>query len=221
REHWNIREGPLPHLVATMEANGIITLILEAGSIDRVDAFSAWGAERPIVISTPRCSNNVYRHRFTCAHELGHLLLHEEAIPGDPTQEREADEFAAALLTPITEIRHVLPSRVDFAALARIGQDWRVSLDSLIRRMQELGFVSDSSVRRTFQRLNANPHLRADEPWAAYPGETPSLLKQALDICQNIGVSLVELAEELKWKPSRIRELVGIDDPRPQLSLVN
>jgi len=220
RSHWGVSKGPFPHLVATMEANGIIALVLQEGSIEKVDAFSTVVSERPIVISTPRRSNNVFRHRFTCAHEIGHLLLHPEAVPGDPLQEREADEFAAAFLTPQTEIRAVLPSRIDLVELDRLGRIWGVSIDSLIRRMGELRLASETSVRRAYQRLNINPHLRADEPWTAYQGESPSLLRQALALSEQVGTSIADLAHELKWSPARIRELLGIEDTRPQLTVV-
>ena len=52
------------------------------------------------------------RYRFTCAHELGHLVLHakhveafrDSSLPvmkGEKEVEREADRFAAALLMPV------------------------------------------------------------------------------------------------------------------------
>lgn len=220
RTHWGIHEGPLPHLVATMESNGIIVLVLQEGSIENVDAFSIEVSGRPIVISTPRRSNNVFRHRFTCAHEIGHLLLHHDARPGDPLQEREADEFAAAFLTPKAEIGAALPNRIDLAELDRLSRIWGVSIESLIRRMSELRLASEASVRRAYQRLNSNPNLRADEPWIAYRGETPSLLRQALTLCEQVGTSIADLANELEWSPARIRELMGIEDARPKLTIV-
>jgi Zn-dependent peptidase ImmA (M78 family) len=220
RSFWGIPDGPFPHLVATLEANGIIVLVLQEGSILNVDAFSTEISGRPIVISTPRRSNDVYRHRFTCAHELGHLLLHEDATPGDPTQEREADEFAAALLTPPHEIRTHLPSRVDLAQLDRLSRIWGVSVESLIRRMGEMRLVSETSIRRAYQRLNSDFLVRTDEPWTAYQGESPRLLQQALILTEQSGVSIADLANELKWKPARIRELVGQQDQRPRLYLV-
>ncbi|TQF65311.1 ImmA/IrrE family metallo-endopeptidase [Rhodococcus spelaei] len=220
RAHWGVVQGPLPHLVATMESNGIVVLVLKEGSIENVDAFSVEVSGRPIVISTPRRSNNVFTHRFTCAHEIGHLLLHHDARPGDPIQEREADEFAAAFLTPKAEIGAVLPSRLDLAELARLGRIWGVSIESLIRRMGELRLSSEASVRRAYQRLNSNPNLRADEPWIAYRGESPSLLRQALALCEQSGISIVDLAHELEWDPARIRELMGIEDTRPKLTIV-
>lgn len=220
REIWQIPDGPFPHLVATMEAHGVIVLVLEEGAIDRVDAFSTVASERLFVISTPRRSNNVYGHRFTCAHELGHLLLHGEAIPGDRKQEREADEFAAALLMPAEDIQPVLPARLELAKLDRIGRVWGVSIDSLMKRMYELRITSDSSMRRAYQKLNSDPNWRANEPWFMYEGESPSLLQQALKIYEESGKSVSDLAEQLKWMTSRIRELLGIRDSRPELSIV-
>lgn len=220
RAFWGIADGPFPHLVATLEANGIIVLVLQEGSIQNVDAFSTEISGRPIVISTPRRSNDVYRHRFTCAHELGHLLLHEDATPGDPTQEREADEFAAALLTPPHEISAHLPSRADLAELDRLSRVWGVSVESLIRRMGEMRLLSETSMRRAYQRLNSKLLVRVHEPWTAYRGESPRLLQHALEVCEQSGTSIAELANELKWKPARIRELIGQQDPRPKLYLV-
>jgi Zn-dependent peptidase ImmA (M78 family)/transcriptional regulator with XRE-family HTH domain len=220
RGFWGIAVGPFPHLVATLESNGVIVLVLQEGSIQNVDAFSTELSGRPFVISTPRRSNNVFRHRFTCAHELGHLLLHEEATPGDPIQESEADEFAAALLTPGNEMRTSLPSRLDLAELDRLSRIWGVSVESLIRRMSEMRLVSEASIRRAYQRLNSDVLVRAEEPWTAYQGESPRLLQQALQLSEQTGTSIADLAHELKWSPSRIRELVGQEDLRPKLRLV-
>lgn len=220
RTTWGIPKGPFPHLVATLESQGILVLVLKEGSIQNVDAFSTEVSGRPIVISTPRRSKDVFRHRFTCAHELGHLLLHDDAIPGDPVQERQADEFAAALLTPPLEMRSLLPNRIDLAELDRLGRIWGVSIESLIRRMGEMRLVSDASIRRAYQRLNGSGLERSVEPWTAYRGESPRLLQQALDLCEQTGTSIADLAHELKWTPARIRELLGQEDDRPRLKLV-
>lgn len=42
----------------------------------------------------------MYRHRFTAAYELGHMLLDTDTANGDPLRkERKADAFAVELLT--------------------------------------------------------------------------------------------------------------------------
>jgi Zn-dependent peptidase ImmA (M78 family)/transcriptional regulator with XRE-family HTH domain len=224
RRHWDLEVGPIPHLVRTMENRGlIVTLTSFAGSATaRVDAFSTALLPRPVVVLTPDRANDVYRHRFTAAHELGHLLLHDNTAPADPEQEREADVFAAELLTPRDQISTCLPTRLDLTALRTVGARWGVSVDSLIYRCRDLGIVSEAAYRRSYQRLR---HLRATglfptEPVDGYPGEMPCLLGRAFGLAEANGLSLRELAAELAWPLPRLRLLLGIEDIRPELRLV-
>lgn len=220
RQHWRLDRGPVKHLVATMESHGIVVLLAEdTGHIDRVDAFSTVVSERPIVMSTPRRSRDIYRHRFTCAHELGHLLLHQGCPSGEVILERQADEFAADFLTPAAEMQSLLPQRMDLAALDRLGRGWGVSIESLVLRMSELRMVSDATARRAYMRLNAVRPLGLEEPVHAYAGEIPRMLREAVHLADSVGTGVRQLAAELHWRPARIRELLGLEDPRPTLQL--
>jgi len=66
----------------------------------------------------------VYRHRFTAAHEVGHLLLHGDCVPSDIIQEKEAGSFAAEFLTPGEAIRPELTPRMDLKALEQLRKKW-------------------------------------------------------------------------------------------------
>lgn len=220
RRLWGLGPGPVKHLAATMESKGIVVSLLGDGLMEKVDAFSTLVADRPFVISTPSKSKEVFRHRFTCAHELGHLMLHGDVLPGDPQHEREANEFAAEFLTPSDEMKSLLPRRMDLTALDRLGRQWGVSAESLVRRMSELRVVSDTAVRRAHQRLVASRPLRPQEPIEGYRGELPSLLRKAMELAEREGTSLVDIATELRWHPGRVRLLLGMPDPRPALQLV-
>lgn len=175
-----------------------------------------------MVILTRNRANDVYRHRFTAAHELGHLVLHGDAT-GDSRQEREADAFAAEFLTPQASILPLLPRRMDLTYLAGLRRTWGVSVHSLVYRCRELGLISDATASRTYQRLRAldgQPGF-APEPVSSYTGEQPTLLAQAFDLAvQETGLSMRELAQELAWTPARVRELLGMPDTRPVLRLV-
>ncbi len=221
RQHWQQDRGPIKHLVAAMETRGIVVLLADqTSSIERVDAFSTVIAERPIVMSTPRRSRDIYRHRFTCAHELGHLVMHQGQASGDITTERQADEFAAEFLTPAEAMKSLLPQRMDLAALNRLGQAWGVSTESLIRRMSELRIVSESTIRRAHQRLNTLRNFNVSGSIHNYSGETPRMLHQAIELTTTVGIGPKELAAELRWRPDRIHTLLGMDDPRPKLALI-
>lgn len=80
--------------------------------------------------------------------------------------------------------------------------------------------ASEASIRRAYQRLNSTMLARTDEPCTAYRGESPRLLQQALELCERPGTPIADLANELKWSPARIRELLGQEDLRPKLQLV-
>lgn len=229
RRHWGLGTEPIPHLVRTMERHGlIVTLVPFAGSATAtVDAFSTSHLPRPVVVLTPDRGSpdragDVYRHRFTAAHELGHLVLHPEPAPGDAVQEKEADAFAAEFLTPEQVITAQLPPRMDLPALERLSSAWGVSVGSLVYRCREVGAVSEAAYRRTYKRLN---QLRAlglfsAEPVQSYPGEVPVLLGRAFDLAQTQGLTLQALAAELRYTLPRLRLLLGVEDSRPKLRLV-
>ncbi|MFE2315356.1 helix-turn-helix domain-containing protein [Streptomyces sp. NPDC059441] len=223
RRHWGLGDGPVTHLVRRMEAHGIVVVLPAAAdaAAATVDAFSSRSA-RPLVVLTQNRANDVYRRRFTAAHELGHLVLHGDAT-GDSRQEREADAFAAEFLTPQASILPLLPRRMDLGQLAGLRRTWGVSVHSLVYRCRELGVISDATASRTYQRLRAldgQPGF-APEPVSGYPGEQPVLLSQAFDLAvQETGLGVRELAQELAWPLVRVRELLGMPDNRPVLRLV-
>lgn len=219
---WGVRRGPVAHLAALMEDHGIVVSLISMTdeAFGRVSAFSTDAFDRPIVVVTPERLRSVYRYRFTCAHEVGHLLLHPTPIPGDRQQEREADQFAAEFLTPSAEIEPLLPTTMRLAKLDSISRTWGVSVESLIYRMGELGHVSEVSIRRAHQRLAGMTELRSDEPLVAFPGEVPTLLRDAVELLEQTGYSRAQLADELRWTTRHLTWILGDEDPRPTLRAV-
>lgn len=220
RRHWGLPDGPVKHLLATAESRGIVVVVRPLGEIDAVDAFSVVIVDRPIIITTPRRTENVFKHRFSIAHEIGHLLLHADTGEHSAAIEKEADEFAAAFLTPAASMDAALPQRLDLAALDRLGRTWGVSPHSLVRRMVERGRTTESSARRAYQRLAKINDPSAD-PSRAYPGEVPTLLKKAAELAGNHGAGIPTLADALGISPRQVRNLLGEADRRPTLHLVS
>jgi Zn-dependent peptidase ImmA (M78 family)/transcriptional regulator with XRE-family HTH domain len=220
RQHWNLGTGPISHLARTLEVHGIVVVHAPADKDFRtVDAFSTSRLPRPVVVINRDRTEDVYRHRFTAAHELGHLILHNDVIPGDTAQEREADAFAAEFLTPRNSIVTQLPPRVNFTAFAELQREWGASIKSLIYRCREVALYTDTTAQRAYQRLN-QLELKP-EPIDGFPGEQPSLLRKAFDLAARAGTTLNELADELRWPRSRLQQLLGAVDDRPALNLVD
>ncbi|MEE1763559.1 helix-turn-helix domain-containing protein [Streptomyces sp. SP18BB07] len=223
RQHWALGQGPMGHLVRRMESHGIVVVSPPVDdALSKVDAFASAGLPRPLAVITANRADDVYRYRFSAAHELGHLVLHATAT-GDAQQEREADTFAAEFLTPRNSILPVLPRRLDFAQLATLSRTWGVSVHSLVYRCRELGLISDSTASRAYQRLRGlrqQPGF-SPEPVSHFPGEQPIMLRSAFELAdQDTGLTIRDLARELAWKPARVRELLGLPDTRPVLRLV-
>lgn len=224
RSHWQLGFEPIKHLVYELEQHGILTVFFsmkEAGDPDdksRIDAFSTTALPRPMIVLTPDKANDVMRHRFSAAHELGHIVLHHGRQGTDNQMERQANEFAAEFLTPREVLRTQLPSRMNFNRLEELSQWWGVSVHSLIYRQRELELVSESTSRRAYITLNSLP--RKSQPIRDFDGEQPELLKNAIDLLDSVGVTLVDIANDLQLTPQRVRQLAGIEDTQPKLSLV-
>lgn len=223
RKAWGFGDQPVAHLVRQLEAHGVLVAMLPFSDGRRVDAFSTAVTPRPVIVLTPD-KDNVYRQRFTAAHELAHLLLHNDAAPGDPTHEREADGFAAELLLPGALLRHQLPARLDFPRLLALQQTWGVSVEALLYRGRELGVYSESTHRRARIKVH---DLRAQGlvpsgPLRDYRGEQPLMLCRAFDTAvHDAGQTPQSIAAQLGWTSAALaRVLDRTPDDRPPLRLV-
>lgn len=224
RAYWQLGTRPVAHLVRQLEMRGIVVDAPQSNRADReVDAFSI-ACLRPIVVLTANRADDVYRYRFTAAHELGHLVLHGDTTPGDTQHEREADAFAAEFLTPRDSILPELPGRVDLRRLAELQQVWGVSVDSLLYRCREVGLLSDQAAGRAWRRL-AELRLQpgfAPESVSRYPGEQPVMLRKAFELAaKEAGLTVPDLAHELGWEVRRTEELLSLTHRRPVLRLVS
>jgi Zn-dependent peptidase ImmA (M78 family)/transcriptional regulator with XRE-family HTH domain len=222
RKLWGLGTEPVGHLVSQLETHGIVCAMApptDKDVIARIDAYSTLAFRRPLVVLTADRADDVLRHRFSAAHELGHLVLHGGSASGELWLEREADAFAAEFLTPTASIEKELPERLDFAKLFKLSDRWGVEVRSLVYRSQELGIISESTARRAYIRLAQAPQER--RAIRQYEGEVPSMLNAAYELAERRGVTVVSLADQLRWRPARVRQLLGHEeDPRPELRLV-
>ncbi len=219
RATWGMTAGPVPHVVRLLESKGIVVAFLGFSGSGRVDAFSTAAGSRPTVVLTAD-KGSALRTRFTAAHELAHLLLHADAIPGDIGHERQADAFAAEFLMPAAEIVTELPTRVDLPALLRLQQRWGVSVASLLYRCRELGTLSEASYKRAIMRIS-RLGWRTHEPGSDLPVERPALLARAFELAANSrGLTIGALAEALQLPAARVRTLLSMTDDRPVLHVV-
>jgi Zn-dependent peptidase ImmA (M78 family)/transcriptional regulator with XRE-family HTH domain len=177
RAYWGLGDGPIGDMVGILERKGVIVARLPAAT-DEVDAFSAWIGVRPFVILASN-KGAADRSRFDAAHELGHILLHADAGPGDPIVEREANRFAAEFLVPAASILPELPRRVDWRAFLALKIRWRVAVSMLLLRARDLAVISDGAYRRAMVEMTRRG-WRRNEPGHLGDPEQPELLGRAM-----------------------------------------
>lgn len=216
RARLGVGPGPIPHMVRLLEAHGVVVLRLPREVDHRVDAFSTEAGHRPLVLLSPAKDDRA-RSRFDAAHELAHLVLHQDVDPGSKIVERQADTFASEFLAPSEQLEPDLPRKVDWDVLAQAKTTWGLSLAALVYRAHRLGLWGEHAYRR------ANQHLAAvgyPEPGPLGPPESPYLLGAAMELLAQAGTSAGDLAAASRLPVRQIEEIVAAgSETRPRVSL--
>jgi Zn-dependent peptidase ImmA (M78 family)/DNA-binding XRE family transcriptional regulator len=195
RHRWNIGNGPIPNMVRVLEINGIVVsnCIFDCRELS---SFSLWLNARPVVVLKEE-RDDLARLRSDAAHELGHLVLHEQPESASQIIEEQAQSFAASFLTPADQIGALLPKSFDINRLAELKRTWGVSISALLYRAHELGRMSGSTYRRAMMTMSKNG-WRFQEPFPLHGREQPQLLDRALEAVQRGGMHLPDLIRQCR-----------------------
>ncbi|WKZ82059.1 MAG: XRE family transcriptional regulator [Acidimicrobiia bacterium] len=212
RQEWSIAPGPVSNVVRHLEAKGTLVTRLTLDT-ERVNAFSCDIGSRPMVVLAAD-KNNKERSRFDAAHELGHLVMHQDAEPANPDAERQANSFAAAFLMPEGDIRDELPSRYDLPRFIELKGRWGVSIQALLYRCRTLGRVSDSGFRRSMAAFSSQ-FGRRTEPGPVGTAERPTLIRNAVDLYISSGRTLEQLADASQVPVRVIADIAALEPALP------
>lgn len=216
RTRMGLRSGPVPHAVRLLEAHGILVLRLPGGIDKKVDAFSTDVGHRPLVLLSPSKDDRA-RSRFDAAHELGHLVMHQEIEPGSKIVENQANRFASEFLAPTPELIDDLPRKVDWELLLRAKSKWGLSLAALAYRAHEIGLWGEHAYRRANQHLGAHGY---PEPGPLGPPESPYLLGAAIKLLADAGTTISDLARASRLPIEQISEVIAAgSETKPRLNL--
>jgi Zn-dependent peptidase ImmA (M78 family)/transcriptional regulator with XRE-family HTH domain len=201
RRVWGMPAGPTKHLVRLLEQHGVL-VVFSHEQASAVDAYSFETLSRPTVVLNPR-KNDYYRQRFDVAHELGHLVMHADAEPGNKTVEDQAHRFASELLMPADEIRDMLPTTMgarSWDVLGALKEEWGVSIAALLYRARHLGRLGDVSYRNAMVSLSQRG-WRRQEPGLVTAVEQPSMLPRAVEMLDEAGVTRAALLSQTRVPP--------------------
>lgn len=187
------------NLTNLIENNGIVVLAIPIlHKKHKHDAFSAWvgnDKKRPVIALLYFGSGD--RLRFSIAHELGHLVLHQ-AIKGEISEiDKEADLFASEFLMPREAmIKEIIPP-VTLLSLSRLKLRWKVSIQALIRRAHDLEIITPRQYTYLMQQV-AKRGWRTREPEELdIPIERPRALRQMAEMLYGVPIDFGILASSM------------------------
>ena len=203
RRRWGLGMGPIHELLPLLESKGLRILPLTDACAE-VDAFSTWVGREPIaLLSFAKPSSRIH---FDAAHELGHLLMHDDVSPGNPLLEADADAFASAFLIPRESFIKECPSRWNLNVFRALKSRWRVSIQSLVVRAHRLNKLSPASYRNAFVDLGRLGYRKTEpDEWEL---SKPVVLKRALDLVAD-DLPLGKVAQLLCLYEASLRQLLA------------
>jgi len=217
RAAWHIPPGPIPNVVRELELHGVVCARYHAGTHD-VDAFSVPFPDRPVVVLGDDKAKRD-RERFSAAHELGHLVMHDIHHAGSKTIEDQANRFAAAFLMPASDIHAELPATASWRELVMLKKRWGASIGALLRRAKTLDVMPETSYQQAVRYMSGRG-WRVNEPGDLGAGEAPRLLSLAASAASQAGLTIEALASETGWPEPMITEVLSAStDPRPRINL--
>ena len=215
RATWRTPSGPFPNLVQAVEATGTPVLRTDLGH-EKLRAMSVAGVtgdNAHIIALNSRLPASA--QRFALAHEVGHLVMHDGVSTHN--MEKEADDFASALLMPATDITPQLRN-VRFRDLGELKRRWRVSLAALIYRAFSLGLITERHYRTLNIDLNSLPNGRKREPGEFEP-EMPTLVPNIIRAYRDeLDYSVEDLCQLMIVTKQRFREQYDADIPVDRLT---
>ena len=215
-------DSPVKHMLATMEAAGVVVIALPR-AFARGDAFSAWAfaddaRRRPVVVlSAERPADRV---RMTGAHELAHLVMHQQVAASAAELENDAKNFASAFLLPADAMRQMIVPPVTLDTFVSLKLRWGVAIQALIVRSHRLELITPRKYKSLMQRLSARG-WRLNEPLSSQvPMERPRVVRQMAEAIYGRRIDYAKFATDVSYPENFIRDLMmahaGKDPDEPR-----
>lgn len=196
-------DTPVTHLINKLERNGVFILALPI-ELKKADAFSVWAdtePRKPIIALTSGWPGD--RQRFSIAHELGHLVMHQTLTSKASALDDQANAFAAEFLLPEEAMRRELEPPLTLTRLAELKSKWGVSIQVLTRRGESLGVITEGQRKYLDKQLAWKGWIR-NEPVAIEP-EKPRLLRRMAESLYGIPTEAAKVAQHVS-APTRLME---------------
>jgi Zn-dependent peptidase ImmA (M78 family) len=184
RKLWKIEKGAINNLTEVLEGNGLCLINFDFNT-ERVDGMSILANGKfPIIFSNKRSMGD--RQRFTLAYELGHLVMHLQTSPSFTRDiSHEANEFAAEFLMPEKDIKADFKDGVTLNILADLKRKWKLSMQALLYRSNDIGVITDNQKRYLINQFNSLNIRRREPAELDVPRENPMKVRDMITNYKN------------------------------------
>ncbi|WP_271401852.1 XRE family transcriptional regulator [Salinicoccus roseus] len=190
RKDLNLAQDPIDDIVEVAELLGIMVIQFKYDE-EKIDAFSSMCTlnNKDYFVVVTGNKRSFYRQQFSIAHELGHWILHKEYDPQELNKEeyklmeKEANNFAAALLLPEDEFKSDLEfNGISIDTFLKLKLKWNVSMAAMIERASQLKLLSVDDKGKLYRKMNYR-QWRNPEPYDLEKEVTePLAISQALEL---------------------------------------
>ncbi len=220
RQFYKLPRGPIENLTKVLEDSGIFVIETDFDT-DKQFGMTFQAPEVPAIIFLNK-SLSPDRMRFTLAHELGHIIMHE--MPSTESEE-QADRFASELLLPSEEIRKDLLNykinRMYLENLKDLKYKWGVSFQTLVKKALDLKLISAKQRQYFYVQMSRNGYSRNNEPDCGLEKEKPTLFKNLLALYKSeLDYSDSDLAKAMSITVDEFQSLYSNNTERPKLRLI-
>ena len=217
RLHWGLGVDPVSDVIGEMEGNGIVCGRIKVGA-ENLDAFS----QRASIDGTPYVllssdKESACRSRFDAAHELGHMLLHQQVDQRGINNtkdwrvlEDQAHRFASAFLLPAEAFsKEVWGASLD--TFVAIKPKWRASVGAMIMRSRHLRLIDEDQEKRLWINRSRRGWQKAEPLDERLEYETPTLVSNSIRMLVDANVRKREqILAEIHLSAADAEEISGV-----------
>ena len=163
RNYWELGSQPIENMVNLLENKGIIvsTLNIKNKKIDAFTQVHEINNKKKYCVVLSNDKQSVARRNFDAAHELGHIILHnniekldELSVEEQRKLEEQANSFAAAFLLPKNVFFNDLKDPLNLEYYKELKKKWKVSIAAMVMRARELGRINNSQYIELVKTMN-------------------------------------------------------------------
>jgi Zn-dependent peptidase ImmA (M78 family)/transcriptional regulator with XRE-family HTH domain len=216
RNKWGLGTDPIENLCEEIENHEVRVVLVPVE--DR--RFSGWSCRLVngppvVVVNGANPPMNVFRQRFTLAHELAHSCC--ELVGDSPRCERLANRFAGALLVPEEAARSELArhrARATEMILNPLKEKWGMSWAAWVHRLQDLDLLAPAEALRFWKAYNQRGYRSTGEPGDdERPLEQPGRLERLVRLAWSLDlVSDLRAAELSDNGRELLDEILGLSN---------